>query len=40
MVGGLVEDQQLRRMGQDPRQSHSLGLAAGEVRDVTVGSAR
>ena len=36
MVGGLVEDQQLRRVGQDPGQRHPLGLPAGEVRDTTV----
>ena len=34
MVGGLVEHQELRRVGQDPGQGHPLGLATRERRHI------
>ena len=37
VVGGLVEDQQLGRVGQHPGQGHPLGLAAREGGHVGVG---
>ena len=37
VVGGLVEDQELGRVGQDPGQRHPLGLAAREGVHLRLG---
>ena len=34
VVGGLIEDQQLRRVGEDPGQRHPLGLAPRQRGDI------
>jgi len=37
VVGGLVEDQEFRRLGQHPGQRHPLGLAARQLGHVGAG---
>ena len=37
VIGGLVEYQQLGRVGQHPGQGHPFGLPARELGDVGVG---
>ncbi len=40
VVGGLVQDEQVARVGQDPGQRHPLGLAARQTRHVAVDGRR